>query len=331
MIELKRKTKMSISKEKIKDLERQGYRFVGRHSAVKVCEWCKKSLRGEDVCYKSDFYGIKSWQCVQMTPCFDVCSHRCIFCWRDINFTAPKWTGTADNPEMIIDECLKEHVKYLKGFGGNEKRDEQRYKEMHSPKHFAISLSGEPTFYPKMPELILALKKRGLSQFLVTNGTNPKMLEKMIEKKAYPTQLYVTLPAPNEEVYKKTCSPLTKGTWKKILKSLELLRKFPRTAIRLTMVKDFNMENPEEYSTLIKKAQPDFVEIKAYMWVGYSRLRLGIDCMPRHSEIKEFAEKIANSTGYKITAEKEKSRVVLLVRDDTKTKSNKKIKIKLFD
>lgn len=310
---------MQISKEKIADLEKQGYRFVGRHSAIKVCEWCKKALRGQDVCYKGDFYGIKSWQCVQMTPCFQVCTHRCIFCWRDINFTAPKWTGKADDPEFIIDECLKEHVIYLQGFGGNEERNKECYREMHSPKHFAISLSGEPTFYPKLPEMILELKKRKLSSFLVTNGTNPEMLKKLLAKKTFPTQLYVTLPAPDEKIYKKTCAPLVKGTWKKLLQSLSLMKKFPRSCLRLTLVKDENMENAKEYSALIKKAQPDFVELKAYMHVGYSTLRLGLDKMPRHDEIKEFAKEISKYSGYKIKAEKERSRVVLLVKDNKKT------------
>ncbi len=313
---------MQISKEKKSDLEKQGYRFVGRHSTIKVCEWCKKAIRNEDVCYKADFYGINSWQCVQMTPCFDVCTHRCSFCWRDINFTKPKWTGKADDPKEIIDGCLKEHIIYLKGFGGSDviKNNPGRYEEAHQPKHFAISLSGEPTFYPKLPEMIVELNKRKLSSFLVTNGTNPKMLQKLLDKKAYPTQLYITLPAPDEKTYLQTCSPLVRGTWKKILKSLDLMKKFPRSCLRLTLVKDENMTNVKGYSELIKKAQPDFVELKAYMHVGYSTLRLDIDKMPRHNEIKDFAKQISKFSGYKIKAEKERSRVVLLVKNQKRIK-----------
>ena len=48
-----------INKSKIKDLEKQGYRVVGRHSGIKVCLWTKKCLRDEDVCYKNTFYGIR--------------------------------------------------------------------------------------------------------------------------------------------------------------------------------------------------------------------------------------------------------------------------------
>ena len=46
--------------KKKKELEQQGYRFVGNHSAIKVCEYCRESLRDKDQCYKEEFYGIDS-------------------------------------------------------------------------------------------------------------------------------------------------------------------------------------------------------------------------------------------------------------------------------
>ena len=72
------------------------------------------------------------------------------------------------------------------------------------------------------------------------------------------------------------------------------------------------MENPEGYAELIKKADPDFVEIKAYMFVGSSRERLTLDNMPRFNEVKEFAKKIGDACGKEIVNESEISRVVLL-------------------
>lgn len=39
-----------ISEELIENLEKQGYRIVGNHYAIKVCLWCKKALRDEDTC-----------------------------------------------------------------------------------------------------------------------------------------------------------------------------------------------------------------------------------------------------------------------------------------
>ncbi len=309
-----------IPKSKIKDLYKQGYRIVGNHSAIKVCMWTKKAIKNEDVCYKSKFYSIQTHRCVQMTPSLHVCSQRCIWCWRDIDFTRPQWNGKIDSPEFIIEGCIKEHIRYLQGFGGNKKTNIKKYKEAQEPIHFAISLSGEPTFYPRLPELIDQLKERKITSFLVTNGTNPTMVKKLIEHQ--PTQLYITLPAPNERIYEECCRPLSRDNWKNILKSLMLLKDFKRSVMRLTLVKNKNMLNPKEYAELIRVSSPSFVECKAYMWVGYSRERLKQDNMPSHTEVKEFAKKIAKYSNYIITDEKENSRVVLLVK-------NSKIKIKL--
>ena len=303
---------------KKKQLEKQGYRLVGNHSAVKVCEWTKKSLRNEAVCYKCDFYGIRSWRCVQMTPALTTCTHRCVWCWRDIAHTEPKWQGKAESPEKIIDGCIQAHKKLLYGFKGNEKTDKKRYAEAMQPMHFAISLSGEPTMYPKLPQLVDSLKKRGITSFIVTNGTNPAMLKKLIRHQ--PTQLYLTLPAPDEKTYKKSCAPLIKGSWKKILQSLRLLKKFKRSAIRLTLAREINFANPEGYAKLIKLANPDFLEIKSYMAVGFSRKRLGVKFMPLHKEILEFAKKVAKAAGLKIINQKKESRVVLLMKKDSKAR-----------
>ncbi len=297
-----------------KDLERQGYRFVGNHSAIKVCHWTKECIRGKDVCYKSTFYGINTHQCVQMTPVMQTCTHRCTWCWRDINHTINKWEGPIDEPKDIVDGCIREHKKVLLGFKGNKQADKNKYNESNEPKHFAISLSGEPTFYPRLPELIDELKARNMTSFLVTNGTNPKMLKKLINHP--PTQLYLTLPAPNKEIYNKVCQPLIEDGWEKIMESLSLLNQFPRSVIRLTLVKDQNMINPEEYSELIKN-KSDFIEVKGYVWVGHSQKRLKPSNQPTHEEIKEFANKIKRDN-YKLVDEKENSRVALLKNNNSK-------------
>ncbi|MBW2990907.1 4-demethylwyosine synthase TYW1 [Candidatus Woesearchaeota archaeon] len=315
-----------ISPVKKKDLEKQGYRLSGEHSAIKVCLWTKKSLRDEGVCYKQKFYGINSHRCVQMTPSLPFCSLRCVWCWRDIEHTKPKWAGKTQAPKEIIEECIKQHIKYLQGFGGNKKTNQHKYKEAQKPLHFAISLAGEPTLYPRLAELIRELKKQKISSFLVTNSTNPDMLRKLKDKNILPTQLYITLPAPNEQVFKKMCSPLVKDGWKKILDSLKVMKELKnrtRTAIRLTLAKDKNMILPEQYAELIKIAEPAFVEVKAYMHVGYSKKRMEINNMPRHNEIKEFANKLAKELGYKIIDEQTASRVVLLMKKDRKDRKLK--------
>ncbi|MFA5141390.1 MAG: 4-demethylwyosine synthase TYW1 [Candidatus Woesearchaeota archaeon] len=310
---------MDISQSKRMDLEKQGYRIVGNHSAIKVCLWTKKAIRCEDVCYKNTFYGIKSWRCVQMTPALPYCTHRCVFCWRDIEFTSPKWDGPIDNPKDIVDGCIAAHIKHIQGFGGNEKADKERLVEANAPLHFAISLSGEPTMYPRLPELIDEIKSRGMTTFLVTNGTNPDTLQMLSGHE--PTQLYLTLPAPDEENYLKTCVPIEKNAWDKIMKSLLVFNglKNTRRTIRLTLAKGYNMVHPEKYAKLFKKIDADFFELKAYMWVGYSRTRLKIESMPFHEDIIEFANLIIKHyPELKIIDQKKESRVVLLAKNDSK-------------
>jgi tRNA wybutosine-synthesizing protein 1 len=49
-------------------LGKQGYDLIGTHSGVKLCRWTKAMLRGRGGCYKHTFYGIASYQCMEMTP-----------------------------------------------------------------------------------------------------------------------------------------------------------------------------------------------------------------------------------------------------------------------
>jgi tRNA wybutosine-synthesizing protein 1 len=80
----------------------------------------------------------------------------------------------------------------------------------------------------------------------------------------------------------------------------------------MTCVKDYNMTLPEEYAKMIKRSNPDFVEIKAYMYVGSSRKRLELGNMPHFSEILDFANSVAELCNMDIINESQESRVVLL-------------------
>jgi tRNA wybutosine-synthesizing protein 1 len=304
-----------IPPSKLEALKKAGYRILGKHkhSAVKVCHWTKRSLLGRGVCYKEKFYakelGIRSHRCIQITPSLPFCDHRCVFCWRDIDVTSFKWCGEADDPAEILDSAIVAQRVLLSGFGGNPNADKRKLVEAREPRHCAISLAGEPTLYPKINGLIQECERRRMTSFLVTNGQHPEILERLVE----PTQLYISVVAPDPETYASVCQPLGQEGWERLDRSLELMSSFTcRRVIRLTLVRGLNLKNVEGYAKLIEKAGPDFVEPKGYFAVGYSRARLGPSFMPSHAEIKAFGEELARLTGYAAIAESEPSRVLLL-------------------
>lgn len=309
-----------------KIMEKQGYRFVGRHSAVKICEWTKKSLidneKGE--CFKNKFYGVPSWSCCQISP-WILCSNQCVHCWRPIELKLKVNKKLIDNPKEIINGCILAQRKLLIGFKGYKKTNKKKFKEAQEPMQFAISLTGEPTLYPKLGELICALRKMGKTTFVVTNGLQASVLKNLAKKKQLPTQLYISMNSPNKEMYDKWHRSSVKDAWKKFNETLALFPKLKtRRVIRMTLVKDLNDNEKyvKDFARLIKKAKPDFIEVKSYMAIGFSRARLGYEMMLSHSEIKDYSRKLAKElkSGYKILDEHKLSRVVLIGKDKKRMK-----------
>jgi len=308
-----------------KILKKQHYAIVGKHSAVQICRWTKKSLRDEGVCYKEKFYGIKSHLCCQMTPAVMWCPNRCLHCWRAVEMTiSNELTGKTNSPKEIIDGCIEAQRKLLQGFNIDKnskkkqlsKANQEKFSEAQEPMQFAISLSGEPMVYEKIGELIEELRKRGKTSFVVTNGLYPKKLKELEKKKQLPTQLYISVNTPNKELYIKFHRSSKKDAWERLNKSLKTMAKLrskTRTVFRMNLVKDLNMIEPENYAKLIKKANPIFVEVKGVMSVGFARQRIPYNKMPYHKDIVEFSKKILEFLPeYKILDEKKESRVVLL-------------------
>ena len=90
-----------------------------------------------------------------------------------------------------------------------------------------------------------------------------------------PTQLYVTVAAPNEEIYQRLMVPKSGNEWRKLKETLALLPSLPtRTVIRHTLVEGWNLGWEDEYADLDRIAKPMFIECKGYSFVGESRLRL---------------------------------------------------------
>lgn len=305
----------NIPKKLIQTLKKQSYHIIGNHSAVKRCKWLYESIVNGRVCYKEKFYGIKSHRCIQMSPSLYYCTQHCLFCWRaqsgDLQVTWDEMKYShVDSPEDIVAGSFKAQERILTGYKGNPKTDWRKLTEALSPKQVAISLTGEPTLYPNIGELIRTYHQKGLTTFLVSNGTLPDRLSNLSQE---PTQLYVSLCAPNEQVYNKVCRPLMPNAWKKLNETLDYMQSFKcRTVVRMTLVKGHNMNLIEEYAKLIEKTNPTFIETKAYMHIGFSNLRLGFDNMPQMPEVEDFASKLAEKTGYCIINESADSRVVLL-------------------
>ncbi len=300
-----------LTEDKIKELEERQYRFVGNHSAVRTCNWLKESLRCDDVCYKQKFYSIESHRCLQMTPAL-LCNQRCRHCWRDTSFFSTEWEGSVDDPVDIIDGCIEAQRELISGFGGNEYVPEQKLEEAKKPNQAAISLTGEPMFYPRISELIEELHRRDFTTFLVTNGTFP---ERIKELKELPTNLYISVEAPNEELYRKHCGPVEEDNWDKLQETLGLIDQLNTTTVlRITCIEGTNMHLTEEFAELAQEAGFDYIEAKAYMHVGYSQERMDRSAMPSHRSVKRFAERIEENSNYGVSDEQERSRVVLLER-----------------
>ncbi len=295
------------------ELEKQQYRIVGTHSAVKVCGWTKNMLRGEGGCYKFKFYGIRSHQCMQMSPNLS-CANRCTFCWRGYKAPVSKeWAWRIDEPDFIIEESLKAHQKLLNGFGGNEKASKRAFEQSKHVGHVALSLTGEPIAYPKINELCQKFHQKKISTFLVTNAQYPEAIQNLRTV----TQLYLSLDAPNQEVLKKIDAPLFSDYWERFLKSIDNAskKKYRKTA-RLTIVKGINDVEPENYAALIRKGDFDFVEVKGYMHVGESQKRLERKHMPIHEEVKMFGLRTLEflKNEYEFASEHVPSDVILLAK-----------------
>ena len=314
-----------------KKLEKMHYGIVGDSGAVQICLWTKKAIRGEGFCWKQRFYGISSAGCCQMSPNVMNCENQCLHCWRPIEFNLGVKVGEVLEPEVLLEGIISERKRLLNGFLGNKKVDCKVYEDAIEPKIFTMSLSGEPTLYPYLGELFSLIRKRGSVSFLVTNGQNPDAIRRL-EKTGFPTQIAVSTNACNERLFNLWHRSCLSDSWNRFLETLDVIKNLEgkvRRAIRLTLVKkgnddsaDFNSlsnmeeENLSEYAGLIKRASPDFVHIKGFKSVGYSRDRFGYDKQPWFSEVKDYSLMILDllDGDYEFRGEEENSCIVLLAK-----------------
>lgn len=328
---VKKGEELHIPKGLADKMRKQGYHFIGKHSATKICGYTANGLKNGHLCYKHTFYGIRSWKCMQATPAIG-CNLACSFCWRIIpEEEGYRWNEINaierwDSANNIIEGLINEHRNIISGYKGNSKVNIKRWNESNDPSHVALSLTGEPLFYPRMNELLEGFHKRGISTFLVTNGTMVNALKKL---KVMPTQLYVSIQAPNKELYEKITRPKSQNAWNQFQKFLEVFSNMKtRRVFRFTLIRDLNMVDVEGYVKLIEKGKPDYVELKGFAYVGGARnikRNLSYDRMPIKDEIFNFAKRIADKSKYIITCYDENGRGVLLCINE-KAAANRKIK-----
>ena len=310
-------------------LLKMNYSIVGKTSAVQICRWTKNAIRGGDGCWKEKFYGISSAGCCEMTPSVMWCENKCLHCWRPIEMNLGTDLPSVDDPIEILDGIVTARKKLLIGFKGRKGIDLKKLEESFEPKLYTMSLSGEPTLYPRLGEMFKEIRRRKAVSFLVTNGLNPEVLAGFSDEEL-PTQIAVSTNAPNEKLFKIWHRSTKKDAWKKFNETLNEIKKLKgkvRRVIRLTLVdkgeegefsEKTNMsdENVKEYCDLIKKAEPDFIHVKGYKSIGYARARMGYDNQPWHEAVKKYALKISeNLDNYTVAAEDERSCIVALVRD----------------
>ena len=293
---------------------------VADHSTVELCHWTKKSFRNEGTCYKHKFYGISTHRCMEFSPAGMHCENRCVYCWRPMEFydSLAMEPERVAEPEEIMQKLMAERRKLIMGHYGDPNQDKQKLDESLLPSHYAISLSGEPTMYPKLPELIKYLKslQETKSIFLVTNGQEPDMIQKLADEEALPTQLYLSTNAADQESFLKVNRPRYDDSWKRWNKTLDLLSSLDtRTVLRITLIKNWNdsKEMIPAFTEMFDKSNPHFIEIKSYMHIGRSTNRLEHENMLGMNEVRSFASGVTQySNRFSVMDESEISRIVIL-------------------
>lgn len=300
-------------------LQKQQYYLVGNHSGVKLCHWTHKGIKGEGQCYKHVFYGISSEKCMQVSPALTWCTERCLFCWRSASYANGDSMDDVqhDAPDWLVREMIEGQRTLLSGYGGHPKVDRKVWEDAQTPKHVAISLSGEPTLYKHLDEFLEVCHDLKMTTFLVTNGTNPEVLENL---ENLPTQLYLTAAGSTERMHSAITRPFNpKQAWENFNRTLDVMANMDtRKVVRMTLVKGKNMSSPDKYAEIFFRAEAHFLEAKGFVSVGDARNNYGFERMPSIEDMRVFAQEIVDATQNRlqIIDESESSCAVLIAEED---------------
>lgn len=276
-----------------------------------LCYWTRRALTHGERCYKGEFYGVPSHMCMQMTVNPRTCNLDCMFCWRSpLKQDDPEIPRSAED---MLKAARRQHRALVCGYHTNPSALREIVAEALHPRMCTISLSGEPTLSPVLPQVVEQMKKCNLVVFLVTNGTRMSIMTKM---HPLPDQVYFSLSAGDSDGFQRLCRPTRGCDWDDVLAGLDILRALKtRRVIRITFLKGLTEQWADSFSRLVLRGLPDYVEIKAYEHRGSSTGTLSAACVPAHDDIRSLAERIGAKTGFRLSAFNRRSRVSLLSRD----------------
>jgi len=122
----------------------------------------------------------------------------------------------------------------------------------------AVCVSGgEPTLHKYLPEFLMKIKKMGFKVKLDTNGTNPAMLQNVIDNKLV-DYIAMDIKGPLED-YNKICG--VKVDTEKIKQSIEQVKRMFDHEFRLTIVPGFiDKENIKKIGEMLKGSKLIFLQ-----------------------------------------------------------------------
>eukprot|EP01004_Peranema_trichophorum_P002411 NODE_1472_length_1939_cov_59.413546_g1248_i0.p1 GENE.NODE_1472_length_1939_cov_59.413546_g1248_i0~~NODE_1472_length_1939_cov_59.413546_g1248_i0.p1 ORF type:complete len:569 (+),score=90.16 NODE_1472_length_1939_cov_59.413546_g1248_i0:61-1767(+) len=294
-------------------LAEQGYRMVGTHSGVRLSRWTKSSLRGRGACFKRTFYGIRSYETLEMTPSL-ACGNKCVFCWKHAGTpVTSQWIWQSDDPKYIAEEVINAHLIMINTMSDVQGVKPNRLLDAQKVRYCEFSLVGEPLLYPYINQLIGEMHKRLICTLLYTNGMFPQQLANLCNV----TQLVLTVAAPTPQTMKSIERPIFDDYWERFQASLDIIAtKSFRTVLRLVLIKQWNDSHFDDYARIINRAKPDFVEIKSVIYCGKTESLTLDDNVPKHDELLNFARALCMknelSSMYALSCEHEHSSCVLL-------------------
>lgn len=193
------------------------------------------------------------------------CNFRCPFCHNPTLVIPEKYAQSIDVDGIF--KFLEERKKYING---------------------VVITGGEPTLYPDLPEFIKKIKGMGYAVKLDTNGSNPEMLERLIDEKLV-DYVAMDIKAPLERYSELTNTDVD---IEKIKKSIEILKKSKvKYEFRTTVAPNLTFEDIEKICGEVGGAEYYLQQFEGYN-KELVRPELQKAIGPSKEKLKEWSMKI---------------------------------------